>query len=200
MKNDKKITIILLLLLVMVGCAGYGVYSYYWTQGTYGTNDNDEGTLPRIELNKAFYPVTYSDSDFENGSFIGGGTNNITLECVASSSSLYTCSGYMFIKNDSSSTIYLTLDSDETFLYIGEDSYSYNEDSYTIDNIYNFSVNYPASISSGNYSSVTVSISVPVGNNAVEVTEPVGSGSLSVDVYFDLIVSQKEINNQFYNN
>lgn len=37
-KSKKKILIIILFLFAVIAIAGYGVYSYYWTEGTFNTN------------------------------------------------------------------------------------------------------------------------------------------------------------------
>ena len=74
-QGKKKLLILALLLFAVVGIAGYGVYSYYWTQGNFKAASQDIEVL-------SFDPETTID---ETTKFLGEG-GAVTLTCPSSSS------------------------------------------------------------------------------------------------------------------
>ena len=69
-RNKKKMLIIALFLFAVVGIAGYGVYSYYWTEGDFSAGAD------RIYIT-SFNPRVYvSNGD----SFLGDG-GSVSLDC-----------------------------------------------------------------------------------------------------------------------
>ncbi len=100
MKNNKKkkILVIALLLFAIIGVAGYGVYSYYWTQGSFGTSSSGSNA---VYLNGSFNPHTS-----DNGSYILGYGGSIELTCSEPDSNKeVTCTGSTTIVNDGSTAV-----------------------------------------------------------------------------------------------
>ena len=102
-KNSKKNKmIIFLILFIFTGLVGYGVYSYYWTSGTFSGND----TVTFASFN----PQTY----ISNNDFLGNG-GEIELNCsVSDSSDNYNhsdniCTGSLTITNEGDTDIDITV-------------------------------------------------------------------------------------------
>ena len=98
-KNGKKKTVIALLaIFAIIGVVGYGVYSYYWTQG------NITATSYYIELDK-FDVSLYMDMHF-----LGEGWNDINEsmtggECENNNNGTYTCTWRQEISNNGSKSV-----------------------------------------------------------------------------------------------
>lgn len=168
MENKKKKTLILVLLLfAAIGIAGYGVYSYYFTQGEFGDERTDaEHDSNTIHLNGSFDPETTYYQDGENKTFLGNG-NSIDLSCDEVDENFNTtCTGNLYIYNDGSTSIDVEIDDPQ----ISSDlDISYDEPSFNWTN---------TTISSGNRSTLTVitNIHVNIGtenSEAQEVNSPV---------------------------
>lgn len=85
--NKKKLLVLVLLLFAVVGIAGYGVYSYFWTQGEFTGSDDIE--IASFDVNVDAY----------SNDFIGRGNYmNLTCEDTDGSGSA-TCSGSAEITN-----------------------------------------------------------------------------------------------------
>lgn len=93
-QDKKKLLILVLLLFAVVGLAGYGVYSYYWTQSTLSGNSNDVTIA-------AFDPEVSVTSGF-----LGDG-GEITLVCPDSSTGegTVTCTGELQVTNNGGTAI-----------------------------------------------------------------------------------------------
>ena len=113
MKNKKKMLVIALLLFVAVGFAGYGVYSYYYTQGSFDTESagGSEDADNVVRITGSFKPSTngIGGSGMENtqGFFEDGGQVYLTCpEDVGFGTT--TCTGEITVYNEGSTTIYVS--------------------------------------------------------------------------------------------
>ena len=100
-KNKKVLIIILLIIFTFIGLAGYGVYSYYWTQGSF--EGTDTVTIA------SFDPRTYIDND----DFLGNG-GTVSLSCYVSGSNQNNnrdnmCTGSLTIHNNGDTDIVVTV-------------------------------------------------------------------------------------------
>lgn len=99
-KNSKKTKmIIIMILFVFAGLVGYGVYSYYWTTGTFSGED----TVTFASFN----PQTYI-----NGSDFLGNGGQISLSCSVDQNgdgSDNICTGSLTIANEGDTDIDLTI-------------------------------------------------------------------------------------------
>ena len=90
-KDKKKVIILALLLFVISGVVGYGVYSYYWTEGSFS------GIGSTIDV-AAFDPQTTIDSDSD---FLGhGGTLHMTCPDSTKGNESMSCTGSVLITNN----------------------------------------------------------------------------------------------------
>jgi len=95
-KDKKKIVILLLVIFAVVGIAGYGVYSYYWTQGDF------DGVGSTIEI-AAFDPQTTVDSDSD---FLGnGGEVHISCPDSTEGNEHMSCEGSVLVSNNGDTDI-----------------------------------------------------------------------------------------------
>ena len=91
-KSNKRVFLIILLLFIMLGFAGYGVYSYFWTEGNYNGADTIRIT--------PFNPETIIDS---NSNFLGDG-GDVILSCPnVTGNETITCTGEITVKNNADS-------------------------------------------------------------------------------------------------
>ena len=176
MKNKKKLVIILVLLLA-VGFAGYGVYSYYWAQGSVDQGD----TYPTISLTRQFYPVVEIDG---SQSYLGE-SKNIDLTCPAPSDgdTSVTCTGSLVVYNDSTERISLWVDEAHATVNSGSDKISLGEPSFSY---------YDGYISPKGRTTVTFSVVATLGTGDVpeRVYEPVTGEEVSVSINFDIKATQ----------
>lgn len=93
--NKKKALILVLLLFAVIGIAGYGVYSYFWTEGNYEGSD----TISVV----AFDPQTEIDGGSD---FLGNG-GNIEISCPNTSTGIgsVTCTGSLEVSNNGGTAI-----------------------------------------------------------------------------------------------
>ena len=90
-QNKKKSLILVLLLFVLVGIAGYGVYSYFYTSGSYSASDD-------VSI-AAFDPEI-------NGDFLGnGGTLTLTCPSDEDGSGTVECTGSLTVSNNGDTAI-----------------------------------------------------------------------------------------------
>lgn len=201
-KNKKKTLVIALLLFALVGIAGYGVYSYYYTIGTVNTptatSDTDENVInitgsfnPRIADNNA------SSSSSSSDQFLGqGGSINLNCPEKVGANETFTCTASATVRNSGSTPIrveyedfYPNVSSDNANVSIESSSISWS----------NTSSSY-TTISSGSSETIYIEVEVKTGNSTSVasdqpelVTEPIASGSLNAYASFRL--EARQINN-----
>lgn len=201
-KNKKKTLVIALLLFALVGIAGYGVYSYYYTIGTVNTptatSDTDENVInitgsfnPRIADNNA------SSSSSSSDQFLGqGGSINLNCPEKVGANETFTCTASATVRNSGSTPIrveyedfYPNVSSDNANVSIESSSISWS----------NTSSSY-TTISSGSSENISIEVEVKTGNSTSVasdqpelVTEPIASGSLNAYASFRL--EARQINN-----
>jgi hypothetical protein len=181
MKNKKKLVIILVLLLLAVGFAGYGVYSYYWAEGSVTQGDN----YPTISLTRQFYPVV----DIDGSQYYLGESRNIDLTCPTPSDgdTSVTCTGSLVVYNDSTERISLWIDEQNATTYSGSDKVSLGEPSFS------YSQGYisPRGTTTVNFSVVAT---LGTGDEPEQVYEPVTGEEVSVSINFDIKATQYHSN------
>lgn len=201
-KNKKKTLVIALLLFALVGIAGYGVYSYYYTIGTVdtptATSDSDENVInitgsfnPRIADNNA------SSSSSSSDQFLGqGGSINLNCPEKVGANETFTCTASATVRNSGSTPIrveyedfYPNVSSDNANVSIESSSISWS----------NTSSSY-TTISAGSSETIYIEVEVKTGNSTSVasdqpelVTEPIASGSLNAYASFRL--EARQINN-----
>ena len=175
----KKVLVLALLLFVAIGFAGYGVYSYYYTTGSFGAGDSGNDNL---YLTGKFDPEVTAYSNGSNKSFLSG-ENHFFLECSdIDSNSQTTCSGTLYIHNDGSTSISLSVSN--LAAYFNGSEISSGNVSYSLGDS-NLSAGYSTTLS------VTVSgITVPDGlgssSEPVFTSSPVSEAEYSVEVRYSL--------------
>lgn len=102
-KDKKKSLILVLLLFTVIGLAGYGVYSYFWTQGGFS------GQSDTVEVASFDPRIGYSE-----GNFVGDG-GSLTLICgdSESGSGTVTCTGEVDVYNNGGTDITVEVDENE---------------------------------------------------------------------------------------
>ena len=90
-QNKKKSLILVLLLFVLVGIAGYGVYSYFYTSGSYSASSD----------------VSIASFDPEiDGDFLGnGGTLSLTCPDDEDGTGTVECTGSLTVSNNGDTAI-----------------------------------------------------------------------------------------------
>ena len=84
--NKKRLAILILLLVALVGVTGYGVYSYYYTQGSFNTQEaSDESSDNVIRITGEFNPIVDGTGDSSSGNEFLGRGGSIDLDCPDSS-------------------------------------------------------------------------------------------------------------------
>lgn len=198
MKNKKKMLVLVLLLFVAVGFAGYGVYSYYYTQGSFDTESagGSEDADNVVRITGSFKPSTngsigssgITGMDGVNGFFNEGGMVYLTCPQDVSFGTT-TCTGEITVYNEgsteinvdyydatsgaSSSDFYVTADS-PSFYWSSGDGYISAGSSSTL----HFSVD------------VNISSSADSSEEAQLVTDPVSSSNVDAYVRFKLSATQ----------
>lgn len=200
-KDKKKLLIMLLFLFTIIGLTGYGVYSYYYTTGSFDTvsaQDNPDADNV-IRITGSFNPTYYggsaaSGSSGSGGSFLGNG-GSIPLECPETTNGNETiyCTATVTVRNEGSTGINVRY-------YDGSASASRSDggDVDTGSLSLSWSNSYESSIYISNGSSETLNLSVPVytngngssSNTPEEVSEPVSSSTLTAYASFYLDASQ----------
>ena len=113
--NKKKLFILALLLFTAFGVVGYGVYSYYYTEGTVDTESaSSEDSDNVIRITGSFNPTTNtsgesgSSGSSGSGGFLGNG-GTLYLECPETTSGheTITCSTTVSVYNEGSTGIYV---------------------------------------------------------------------------------------------
>ena len=200
-KNKKKILVLALLLFTFVGVIGYGVYSYYYTEGTVDTvSASDESSDNVIRITGSFNPTveSYASSGSSgsgsSGGFLGSG-GTVYLDCPETTGGheTITCSATMTVRNEGSTGIYVYYY--DTYSYASSSDATVDADS--PDLYWSGEGSSETYISSGSSATLNISVDVNVGSTssisdseAQLVTEPISSGSLSASVSFRLHASQ----------
>ena len=169
-KNSKmKLVALVLLLFVAIGVAGYGTYSYFYTNGSFsGSSDVSIASFdPQIS---------------ESGDFLGHG-GSITLSCPDSDDGdeTITCTGSLDIYNNGGTDIIVstsnesvdinTLSSDAVSVSTGTPTFSWSDTTIAPDSTETLSISVPVYLSSsfGDYYDSSYRSSEYTGE-AIEVT------------------------------
>jgi len=185
MSKKRKVFIIVLILLAVAVVTGYGVYSYYTTEGVFGANGNTNPDSDNVvHLNVTFNPNIDHSAEYTIG--YGG---DVELTCTEPDSNKeITCSGSTRICNDGTSSIYVEV--------LEPSSYAtdYVSDNYTPTFDWTSS-----SISAGSCRTLSVSATSTIEDGTVSqeeeyVTEPVYI-TPKMGVYFKLRATQSRSNN-----
>ena len=203
MKNKKKVLVLTLLLFAVIGLAGYGVYSYYYTQGEFASDSaSSEDDDNVIRITGSFNPLadTGSGSSGASGTgeaFLGNG-GTLALECPESTGGheRITCTSSVVVKNEGSTGIYVEYyDSYSSASSSDTDVYAESPDFRWESGEWNESRS--TYISAGSNKTLYVSVDVNVGDDehissgeAQLVNDPVTSGQLSASVSFRLEATQ----------
>lgn len=200
-KNKKKGLVLALLLFAAIGFAGFGAYSYYYTEGNF---QNDTASYEEddnvVRITESFNPIAETtggpSGSSGSSSFLGNG-GTMALDCPETTGGheTITCTGTLTVKNEGSTTIRVsyqngsssasssdaTVSADDPDFYWGsyDDGYSYT------------------TISAGSSETLHVSVDVNVGDtssisgsDAQIVYAPVESGTLTAYVNFGLTATQ----------
>ena len=185
-KNKKKTIILVLLLFAVVGIAGYGVYSYFWTEGSF--DGYSSSTIS----------VASFDPQVNVAGFVGeGGT--VTLTCPDSETGNETieCTGTVTVTNNGGSDITVSASHGvPTVTPINHDSASATAGTPTFD----WS---STTISSGYSSELTITVPVTItsdfgSSSSVETNQPYhiddetksAPDAFEVKVAFDITAAQ----------
>jgi len=190
--NKKKVLLIILLLIVIFGSIGYGVYSYYYTQGTVHT---DEET---IEI-KSFNPVLYYSSGYE---FLHGTHTESSVSCSYESynstrhEAVYNCSSHDTVVNQGSTAIKLEI-SNIQFNYTPSDASNISISNQKVE--YNENDN-PLQVDAGTDIDFTVSCTLTIGNissdpsqisdDAQYASTPVTGAEVTVDLEYNISATE----------
>ena len=182
-KDKKKLLILVLFLFAIVGIAGYGAYSYFWTDGTI-TGRSDTVTISSFDPQ-----VSY------NGSFIGNG-GEITLTCpnTANGTGVIDCSGTIEVYNNGGTDIEVSVSNgtasvdpiyyDSASAVPGDPSFVWDKTVLAPQETAELTISVPVTINSAFASSEAVERDTPYG------TDESYSDAIEVKVGFDIIASQ----------
>ena len=192
-KNKKKLLVMALLLFTFFGVVGYGVYSYYYTEGTINTNPASDASSDNvIQITGSFNPYVSQDSGITT--FLGnGGTIELSCPERAGMNETITCSASVHVYNGGSRTVrvsyydtYANATSSDAEVSAGSPRlrWSGSNNSYT-------------TISANSSEELYIDVDVEVGDSdshtsgqAQLVTEPIDAGSLNAYVSFRLDASE----------
>ena len=181
--SKKKLLAIFLFLFAISGVVGYGAYSYYWTRGSY---DTDEETINII----AFDPEVYNHgSEF----FLGNG-GSLDLICETNDSNGHdtiTCTGEADIKNYGGTDILIEIE-DEEVVVSGLDGVDvdYSGATFTLDD---------STVAPSGYTTIRITVPLEIdngtaagdgGSDPVQVSAPVKGGEFTVSANFKLKATQ----------
>ena len=180
--NKKKLIAIFLFLFALSGVIGYGAYSYYWTQGSYET---EEETINII----AFDPEVYNHgSQF----FLGnGGTIPLSCDDQSNGHDTITCTGDATIINAGGTDI--TLEVENASVDVSDLSgvnIDYSGATFELGT---------STLAPGGQTYITVTVPLEIdngtaagdgGSSAVEVSAPVAGGEITVSARLKLKATQ----------
>ena len=197
--KKKKLIVILLLLFAVIGVAGYGVYSYYYTFGEMKTEEADsEYDDNVISITDVFKPWVSQDSGMSD--FLGkGGTIDLSCPGNISRNQKITCEATVHVENKgttpirvSYSDVFANASSEDVSTSVASSSLSWTNP----DDGYDSST---TTISANSSTELHIEVEVNVGDGeysssdeAQFVTAPVASGSLRAYVGFRLDATQNQ--------
>ena len=181
--NKKQLILIFLFLFAISGVIGFGAYSYYWTQGSYET---EEETINII----AFDPEVYNHgSQF----FLGNG-GTIPLSCGTNSSNGHetiTCTGDATIFNYGGTDITLEVENESVDVsYLSGVDVDYSGATFELGT---------TTLSPNEQTTITVTVPLVIDNGTtsgdggyepVQVSAPVSGGEFTVSANFKLKATQ----------
>lgn len=110
MSKKRKVFVIALILLAVAVVTGYGVYSYYVTEGTF-TEDETDSDVNAIHLNASFSPGFDS-----GGQYLLSGGDTVTLECSEPDENKeVTCTGTETVYNNGSTDIRVEINNKSSY-------------------------------------------------------------------------------------
>lgn len=188
-KNKKKIFVLALLLFAAIGVVGYGVYSYYYTEGTIENESaTSEDSDNVIRITGSFDPYVSQDSGINT--FLGdGGTIELSCPERVGVNETATCSTTLHVYNRGSRDIrvsyydvYSNATSSDASVSVDSTSMRWSGSNYS-----------DVTISPNSSSDLNIDVVVSVGDSGGTpteepqlVTSPVDGGSLEAYVSFRL--------------
>lgn len=192
--NKKRLAILILLLVALVGVTGYGVYSYYYTQGSFNTQEaSDESSENVIRITGEFNPIVDGTGDSGSGNEFLGRGGSVDLECPDSSGGheRIKCTANISVRNEGTTPI--TVEVEDGSATATSDSGIHV---YANSPIFDWEYN-TKTIAAGQTEELNVEVYVNVGSEstiegdqAVLVTGPVNEGTLKASVSFRLKATQ----------
>ena len=178
-KNNKRKILIILLLFAIVSMIGYGVYSYYWTEG----NFKSEAQI----ISYGFNPTFYDGMDEDGYTFIGDGyisqsLHSYTCYVDTRDDTIYHCSQGQLVNNQGTSpVIFEAIDISVT-----------KEDDANLATISNITNNGQQVIQPGDTGYVSANADLIINDSGQEVTEPVYDGDF-VKIKFEYKIKATEV-------
>ena len=190
-QSKKKLVLLTLLLFAVIGTVGYGVYSYYWTQGNF--DNSSSGSENEIVIDADYDPEVITNTSSSTQSFLGNG-GTLVLTCPERSGGKETinCTGTISVLNNGSSSIYVEVLDIEGYASSDDDGISVEAGTPQ----FNWTT---TTISSKDRTNLTVTVPVTINNgttggldseDAEYVTGPVSGGNVSASVDFKLKSTQ----------
>lgn len=202
MENKKKKWVIAaLLLFVVIGIAGYGVYSYYYTEGTMNTEEaTSEDDDNVIRITGSFKPKVSQDSGINE--FLGNG-GTIDLSCddnYVGVNEKTNCYATVHVYNEGTTPIRVSYR--DVYANATPSGTSASVSTGTPSLRWSGSNNSYTTIDAGSSTDLYIDVDVMVGdsnNNTGDdpqlVTGPISEGTLSAYISFGLDAEQRTNNN-----
>ena len=188
-QSKKKLVFLALLLFAVIGTVGYGVYSYYWTEGNFANPSG--GYENEIVIDADYDPEVITDGSTQ--SFLGNG-GTLVLTCPERSSGKETinCTGTISVLNNGSSSInvevldiegYASSDDSGISVEAGTPQFNWTTTTISSKDRTNLTVTVPVTINNGTTGGLD-------SDEAEYVTDPVSGGNVSASVDFKLKSTQ----------
>ena len=183
-KDKKKLFVLILFLFAIIALAGYGVYSYFWTEG------NFSGTSDTVQIS-SFDPQTSV-----NGFVGSGGSVTLTCPSTANSGDTVNCTGEVSVYNNGDTGI--TVSTSDESAEVNESSYKDYEAGDSSENVTTGTPTFQWSnttIAANSSENLTITVPVTISSaftsdTAVEKSNAYKGGSYEVEVYFNLKATQ----------